>query len=106
MTAFDRQSTGRLEGSFVAKQQPTIFDLPKVLAVGIASPAAAAITARFGVAGTLIGFSLVCCVHHSSGRLPKGLPGARARGGDYHTGGFSKKVFFTKRFRTDEAAVL
>src|SRR5918995_4151298 len=58
MTAFDRQSTGRLEGSFVAQQQPTIFDLPKVLAVGIASPAAAAITARFGVAGTLIGLAL------------------------------------------------
>jgi hypothetical protein len=42
----------------VAQQQPTIFDLPKVLAVGIASPAAAAITARFGVAGTLIGLAL------------------------------------------------
>ncbi len=42
----------------MAQQQPTIFDLPKVLAVGIASPAAAAITARFGVAGTLIGLAL------------------------------------------------
>jgi hypothetical protein len=42
----------------VAQQQPAIFDLPKVLAVGIASPAAAAITARFGVAGTLIGLAL------------------------------------------------
>jgi hypothetical protein len=42
----------------VAQQQPTVFDLPKVLAVGIASPAAAAITARFGVAGTLIGLAL------------------------------------------------
>ena len=39
-------------------QQPSVFDLPKVLAVGIASPAAAAITARFGVAGTLIGLAL------------------------------------------------
>ncbi len=40
------------------QQQATVFDLPKVLAVGIASPAAAAITARFGVAGTLIGLAL------------------------------------------------
>ena len=39
-------------------QQPSVFDLPKVLAVGIASPAAAAITSRFGVAGTLIGLAL------------------------------------------------
>jgi len=42
----------------VSQQQPAVFDLPKVLAVGIASPAAAAITARFGVAGTLIGLAL------------------------------------------------
>src|SRR5215210_6717272 len=46
------------EGSFLTPQQPSIFDLPKVLAVGIASPAATAITARFGVAGTLIGLAL------------------------------------------------
>ena len=39
-------------------RQPSVFDLPKVLAVGIASPAAAAITSRFGVAGTLIGLAL------------------------------------------------
>ena len=42
----------------MSQQQPTVFDLPKVLAVGIASPAAAAITSRFGVAGTLIGLAL------------------------------------------------
>ena len=42
----------------MSQQQPTVFDLPKVLAVGIASPAAAAITARFGVAGTVIGLAL------------------------------------------------
>src|SRR5215204_3062478 len=46
------------EGSFLTPQQPSVFDLPKVLAVGIASPAAAAITARFGVAGTLIRLAL------------------------------------------------
>jgi hypothetical protein len=43
---------------FVAEQQPTLFDPPKVLAVGIASTAAAAITSRFGVAGTLLGLFL------------------------------------------------
>ena len=42
----------------MSPQQPSVFDLPKVLAVGIASPAAAAITARFGVAGTLVGLAL------------------------------------------------
>jgi hypothetical protein len=42
----------------VAQQQETVFDLPKVLAVGIASPVAAAITSRFGIAGTLIGLAL------------------------------------------------
>src|SRR5215210_7382026 len=46
------------EGYFLTPQQPSVFDLPKVLAVGIASPATAAITARFGVAGTLIGLAL------------------------------------------------
>jgi hypothetical protein len=38
--------------------QPTVFDLPKVLAVGIVSPAAAAITSRFGIGGTLVGLFL------------------------------------------------
>jgi hypothetical protein len=42
----------------VSQQQATVFDLPKVLAVGIASPAAATITSRFGIAGTLIGLAL------------------------------------------------
>ena len=39
-------------------QAPTVFDLPKVLAVGIVSPAAAAITSRFGIGGTLVGLVL------------------------------------------------
>ena len=39
-------------------QQPSVFDLPKVLAVGVVSPAAAAITSSFGVAGTLLGLFL------------------------------------------------
>jgi hypothetical protein len=42
----------------VTQQQATVFDLPKVLAVGIASPAAAAVTSRFGITGTLIGLAL------------------------------------------------
>ena len=42
----------------MTQQQPTVFDLPKVLAVGVVSPAAAAITSRFGVAGTLLGLVL------------------------------------------------
>ncbi len=40
------------------EQEPTIFDLPKLLAVGIVSPAAAAITSRFGIGGTLVGLFL------------------------------------------------
>jgi hypothetical protein len=40
------------------QQEPTVFDLPKVLAVGIVSPAAAAITSRFGIGGTLVGLFL------------------------------------------------
>jgi hypothetical protein len=42
----------------LAPQQPSVFDLPKVLAVGIVSPAAAAITSRFGITGTLVGLFL------------------------------------------------
>lgn len=54
----DRQAIRSLEGSFVTQQQPTVFDLPKVLAVGLVSPAAAAITSRFGIAGTLLGLAI------------------------------------------------
>ena len=39
-------------------QPPSVFDLPKVVAVGVVSPAAAAITSSFGVAGTLLGLFL------------------------------------------------
>ena len=42
----------------MTQQQPTVLDLPKVLAVGLVSPAAAAITSRFGIAGTLLGLAL------------------------------------------------
>jgi hypothetical protein len=40
------------------QQKQTILDLPKVIAVGIASPIATILTSRFGVAGTLIGLAL------------------------------------------------
>jgi hypothetical protein len=42
----------------LSQQNQTIFDLPKVLAVGIASPAATVLTSRFGIAGTLLGLAL------------------------------------------------
>jgi hypothetical protein len=55
----DHEQFARTRGErSLAPQQPTVFDLPKVLAVGIVSPAAAAITARFGVGGTLVGLVL------------------------------------------------
>jgi hypothetical protein len=40
------------------QQKQTILDLPKVIAVGIASPIVTFLTSRFGVAGTLIGLAL------------------------------------------------
>ena len=42
----------------MSQQSQHIFDLPKVLAVGIASPTATVLTSRFGVAGTLLGLAL------------------------------------------------
>jgi hypothetical protein len=39
-------------------QGPNIIDWPKILAVGIVSPAATVVTSRFGVAGTLLGLAL------------------------------------------------
>jgi hypothetical protein len=40
------------------QQKQTILDLPKVIAVGIASPVATLLTSRFGIAGTLIGLAV------------------------------------------------
>ncbi len=40
------------------QKKQTILDIPKVIAVGIASPVATILTSRFGVAGTLIGLAL------------------------------------------------
>lgn len=44
------------------QQKQTILDLPKVIAIGIASPVATFLTSRFGVAGTLIGLALSAMV--------------------------------------------
>ena len=38
-----------------APENASIINLPKILAVGIASPAATLLTPHFGVAGTLLG---------------------------------------------------
>src|SRR5918998_4228524 len=43
------------ELSLSTPQNAHIIDLPKILAVGIASPAATLLTSHFGVAGTLLG---------------------------------------------------
>ncbi len=40
------------------QQKQTILDLPKVIAVGIASPVVTLLTSRFGVAGTVIGLAV------------------------------------------------
>jgi len=40
------------------QKKQTILDVPKVIAVGIASPVATVLTSRFGIAGTLIGLAL------------------------------------------------
>ena len=40
------------------QKKQTVFDPAKVIAIGIASPAAGFLTSRFGVAGTLIGLAL------------------------------------------------
>ncbi len=44
------------------QQKQTILDLPKVIAVGIASPIATILTSRFGVTGTLIGLVLTAVI--------------------------------------------
>jgi hypothetical protein len=44
------------------QQKQTIFDLPKVMSVGVASPLATLLTSRFGVAGTVIGLALTAVI--------------------------------------------
>jgi hypothetical protein len=40
------------------QKKQTVFDPAKVIAIGIASPAATLLTSRFGIAGTLLGLAL------------------------------------------------
>src|SRR5215212_149989 len=56
---FHRLNRDRSRGLAVDEQKKqTIFDAPKVIAIGIASPAATLLTSRFGIAGTLLGLAL------------------------------------------------
>src|SRR5215212_2626656 len=56
---FHRLNRDRSRGLTVDEQKKqTIFDAPKVIAIGIASPAATLLTSRFGIAGTLLGLAL------------------------------------------------
>ncbi len=74
--------------------QPPLFDLPKVGAIGIASPTAGFLASGFGVAGTLVGMALTAVIFtmvadvlkvylarapHVVTRMPKGLRKSRWR---------------------------
>ena len=68
-----------------------LLDLPKVIAAGIASPAGAALTSRFGVAGTLVGLALSAVIITVVSDLLK-VYLARVSGAvTYIPGGFRKK---------------
>ena len=79
-------------------QTPPIFDLPKVLAIGIASPAATVITSRFGVAGTLLGLALSAVIITVAADFLKvylaRIPGAVTT----IPGGLKEKSFFRRVF--------
>ena len=75
-------------------QTPPLFDLPKVTAIGIASPTAGFLTSGFGVAGTLVGMALTAVIVTAGAdvlkvylarapgavtKLPKGLRKSRWR---------------------------
>jgi hypothetical protein len=76
------------------QQRQTILDLPKVIAVGIASPIATVLTSRFGVAGTLLGLALSAVIITAVTDLLKvylaRVPGTVTR----IPGGFRKKSSF------------
>ncbi|HVF00170.1 MAG TPA: hypothetical protein VNA27_02345, partial [Rubrobacteraceae bacterium] len=79
-------------------QSQSIIDLPKILAVGIASPAAALLTSRFGVAGTLVGLVLSAMFLTFAADVLKvylaRVPGAVTT----IPGGLRKKSFFRRVF--------
>jgi hypothetical protein len=80
-----------------SKNQPLI-DLPKILAVGIASLAATLLTSRFGVAGTLVGLVLSAMFLTFAADILKvylaRVPGAVTT----IPGGLRKKSFFRRVF--------
>ncbi len=79
-------------------QGPNIIDWPKILAVGIASPAATVVTSRFGVAGTLLGLALSAVIITAAVDILKvyleRIPGAVTT----IPGGLRKKGFFRRVF--------
>ena len=79
-------------------QSQSIIDLPKILAVGIASPAATLLTSRFGVAGTLVGLVLSAMFLTFAADVLKvylaRIPGAVTT----IPGGVRKKNFFRRVF--------
>ena len=79
-------------------QSQSLIDLPKILAVGIASPAAALLTSRFGVAGTLVGLVLSAMFLTFAADVLKvylaRVPGAVTT----IPGGLRKKSFFRRVF--------
>ena len=79
-------------------QSQSVVDLPKILAVGIASPAATLLTSRFGVAGTLIGLVLSAMFLTFAADILKvylaRIPGAVTT----IPGGLRKKSFFRRGF--------
>jgi hypothetical protein len=79
-------------GSLVDEQnKQSILDLPKVIAGGIASPAAALLTSRFGVAGTVVGLAFSAVIVTVISDVLK-VYLARAPGAVVSIpGGFSKK---------------
>jgi len=79
-------------------QSQSIIDLPKILAVGIASLAATLLTSRFGVAGTLVGLVLSAMFLTFAADVLKvylaRIPGAVTT----IPGGLRKKNFFRRVF--------
>ena len=86
------------EVSLSSPQNENIIDLPKILAVGIASPAATLLTSRFGVAGTLVGLVLSAMFITVAVDVLKvylaRVPGAVTT----IPGGLRKKSFFRRSF--------
>jgi hypothetical protein len=79
-------------------QSPNIIDWPKILAVGIASPAATVVTSRFGVAGTLLGLALSAIFVTAAVDVLKVYLGRIPGAVTTIPGGLRKKPFFRRAF--------